>query len=91
MSRHVYEETTKDGRYRVHIGWDEPLREYFCHIERWEENSSSPEGGSWQAPIWSTLHCVERFYLDEIEQKCSEYGITLPDSILMQVTLEAYF
>lgn len=79
MSQHIFDRVSSiDGAtYRILMGWDKPLQEYYCSIYVLPELDE---------PIYSNLYdSYHRKTLWYYEKTVMEYGLTIPDGMLLEI------
>lgn len=79
MSRHIFEQqSTIDGdTYRVQMGWDKPLQQFYCVIWVLPEEEES---------IYSNLYdSTPEKSLWYFEKQVIEYGLTIPEGMLLEI------
>jgi hypothetical protein len=83
MSKHYFTRSTPQGVFEVHMGWDNPLNEYFCNIFLVSE--SDQESNVPLSPEWSSLYDSDLLTPNKIKAKCKEYDIDLPSGLINAV------
>ena len=83
MSKHYFTRSTPQGVFEVHIGWDNPVNEYFCNIFLVSESDQENSGP--RIPEWSSLYTSDLLTPDKIRTKCEKYGIELPSGLINEV------
>ena len=72
----------KGKSYRIQIGWDKPLKQYYYVISPLiVENNDIVEDD----PVDSNLFRSSPVSLEDVELICSNFGITLPDTLVSSV------
>ncbi len=88
MSKHYFTRSTPQGVFEVHIGWDNPVNEYFCNI--FLITGSDQESNTPQLPEWSSLYDSDLLTPDKIKAKCEEYDIELPSGLINEVITDRF-
>lgn len=86
MSRHIFEQTQGGKRYRVIMGWDRPLQQFFGMIlEETEFEDGESEFCSLE-PHWSSLD-LEGFdgSLEIVRVEIASRGFQIPDEMLKRL------